>query len=79
MRSQKASTIASRFRTGDMRQRLFADEAFDGVLSNVALHDIKRRAGRNQAIDEAVRVLRPGGRLLIADLRGTRRYCERLN
>jgi ubiquinone/menaquinone biosynthesis C-methylase UbiE len=34
--------------------------------------------GRAKALDEAVRVLRPGGRLLIADIRDTRQYEEYL-
>jgi arsenite methyltransferase len=44
------------------------------VVSNVAVHNVKVRAGRKKAIEEAVRVLRPGGRLLIADLMSTRHY-----
>lgn len=35
-------------------------------------------AGRAQAIDEAVRLLRPGGRLMIADMRATTAYAEQL-
>jgi hypothetical protein len=42
-------------------------------VSNVALHNIKGQAGRMKAIDEAVQVLRPGGRLLIADIWSTGR------
>ena len=38
------------------------------------MHNVKVRAGREKAIEEAVRVLRPGGRLLIADLMSTRLY-----
>jgi arsenite methyltransferase len=34
--------------------------------------------GREKAIDEAVRILKPGGRMLIADFRSTQRYAERL-
>ena len=44
----------------------------------MAVHNVKGRAGREKAIGEAVRVLRPGGRLLIADLWGTRLYCAHL-
>jgi arsenite methyltransferase len=49
--------------TGDMRQLPFADNTFDLIISNMALHNIPSAAGRRAAIDEAVRVLRPGGRL----------------
>jgi SAM-dependent methyltransferase len=64
--------------TGDMQALPFADDSFDLVLSNVAIHNIKHAAGRKKGIEEAVRVLRPGGRLLIADIRATNEYCARL-
>jgi hypothetical protein len=48
------------------------------VLSSVAVHNVKGRAGRDRTIEEAVRVLRPGGRLLIADIFATSRYRTRL-
>jgi ubiquinone/menaquinone biosynthesis C-methylase UbiE len=60
--------------TADMTALPFGDEAFDIVVSNLAIHNINRRAGREKALDEAVRVLRPGGRLLIADIWQTRHY-----
>jgi ubiquinone/menaquinone biosynthesis C-methylase UbiE len=56
----------------------FEDNSFDLVLSNLAIHNIRGSAGREKAIDEAVRVLRPGGRLLVADVRATRHYQARL-
>lgn len=65
-------------RTADMRELPFAANSFDLVLSSVAIHNIPQREGRDQAIAEAARVLKPGGRLLIADIRETRRYTERL-
>jgi arsenite methyltransferase len=64
--------------TGDMTALPFEDNRFDLVVSSLAIHNIRGRAGREKAIDEAVRVLRPGGRLLIADMRGTRQYQARL-
>jgi arsenite methyltransferase len=64
--------------TANMMQLPFATGTFDLVMSNVAIHNIKGRAGREAAIDEAVRVLRPGGRLLVADLADTRAYAQRL-
>ncbi len=58
--------------TGDMTALPFADSSFDVVLSSYAIHNISSNAGRAKAVSEALRVLRPGGRLLIADVRGTR-------
>jgi ubiquinone/menaquinone biosynthesis C-methylase UbiE len=63
---------------GDMRALPFEDDSFDRVLSSLAIHNIHGRAGRARAVSEAVRVLRPGGRLLIADVRSTREYQEEL-
>jgi ubiquinone/menaquinone biosynthesis C-methylase UbiE len=44
----------------------FPDARFDVVTSTVMLHHL-RRAARLQALVEARRVLRPGGRLLVVD------------
>jgi SAM-dependent methyltransferase len=64
--------------TGDLTTLPFEENSFDVVLSSLAIHNISARAGRRKAIDEAVRVLRPGGRLLIADVRGIPRHREQL-
>jgi ubiquinone/menaquinone biosynthesis C-methylase UbiE len=64
--------------TADMTNLPFEDSTFDWVLSSLAIHNIWGRIGRDKAIDEAVRVLRPGGRLMIADIWATSRYRERL-
>jgi SAM-dependent methyltransferase len=64
--------------SADMRAAPFPDSTFDLVVSNPAIHNIKGHAGRRRAIDEAVRVLRPGGRLLIADLMWTKAHAKRL-
>ena len=65
--------------TADMTALPFDDNSFDMVLSSVAIHNVKGRAGRDRVIEEAVRVLRPGGRLLIADIWATSRYCTHLS
>jgi ubiquinone/menaquinone biosynthesis C-methylase UbiE len=44
----------------------FSDARFDVVLSTVMLHHLPRTA-RVQAVSEARRVLKPGGRLLAVD------------
>ena len=56
-------------RTADMRKMPFDDGAFDVVLSSQAIHNISDSAGRAQAIGEIARVLAPGGRALIRDIR----------
>ncbi len=64
--------------TGDMRALPFADGSYDLVVSSIAIHNIRGNAGRKQAIGEAFRVLRPGGRLVIADIRATAVYADAL-
>jgi ubiquinone/menaquinone biosynthesis C-methylase UbiE len=64
--------------TGDMTNLPFGDASFDLVVYNIAVHNVRTQPGRDRAIDEAVRVLRPGGRLLIADIRATDEYRNRL-
>ncbi len=52
----------------------FASASFDLVVSSLALSNIREAGGRAQALREAVRVLRPGGRLRIVD-DGAGRYA----
>jgi arsenite methyltransferase len=64
--------------TADMTALPFDDGSVDVVVSSLAIHNIPSRAGRRQALSEAMRVLRPGGRLAIADLWETRQHAEHL-
>ena len=75
-----AEGVADRIevRTADMTALPLADESVDVIVSNLAIHNIPTHDGRRQALDEAVRVLRPGGRLAIADLWETRQHAARL-
>jgi len=79
-RNAEREGVANRvtLHTGDITRLPFADHSFDVVVSSLAIHNISTAAGRQAAIDEAVRVLRPGGRLNIADLRFTKQYVARL-
>lgn len=60
--------------TGDMRELPFKAKRFDVVLSSWAIHNIYDAAERRKAILEIVRVLKPGGRVRIIDIRHTAEY-----
>jgi ubiquinone/menaquinone biosynthesis C-methylase UbiE len=61
-----------------MRALPFPDASFDLVVSSLAIHNIPSNDARAQAIKEAWRVLKPGARLAIADIRVAGRYAETL-
>lgn len=52
---------------GDARKLPFADRAFDVVVSNFVVHDLKDRASREQMMREIARVLKTGGRIALVD------------
>jgi ubiquinone/menaquinone biosynthesis C-methylase UbiE len=59
-----------------MRALPFGDAQFDVVLPSLAIHNIHGDADRARAISEAVRVLRPGGRMMIVDIRHVATYQQ---
>ena len=60
--------------TADIRSLPFPDCNFDVVTRSLALHHIAAAAGREQALAEILRVLKPGGTALIADIGRTWAY-----
>jgi ubiquinone/menaquinone biosynthesis C-methylase UbiE len=61
-------------RDGDARSLPFADATFDVVVSSLVLHNIPDREERRRAVREIARVLKPGGRVALLDLRHTSDY-----
>ncbi|MDI9206389.1 class I SAM-dependent methyltransferase [Ligilactobacillus saerimneri] len=55
-------------KTADILNLPFTDQSFDKIVTSFALHNLKTKAQRKQALQEALRVLKPGGKLLIIDL-----------
>jgi arsenite methyltransferase len=64
---------------GDAQCLPFADASFDVIVSSAALHNIPGRAGRQQALREIARVLKPGGRLALLELRHSRACIQVLS
>jgi arsenite methyltransferase len=54
-------------RSEDATKMTFPDATFDVILSNLCLHNIPTKEGREKACSEIVRVLKPGGTALISD------------
>ena len=74
--NSQADGVADHVRvvTGNAISLPFRDGAFDVVVSSMALHNIEDKSRRDAALMEAVRVLRPGGRLAIVDFMVVKEY-----
>jgi arsenite methyltransferase len=56
----------------------FPDGTFDVILSNLCLHNIYDRKLRGQALQQIVRVLKPGGTAILSDYKLTGSYAKQL-
>jgi ubiquinone/menaquinone biosynthesis C-methylase UbiE len=63
------------FETADRRALPLASASIDVVLSQAAVHNIVEASGRRQALEEVARVPRPGGTVLLADIRHVDEYA----
>jgi arsenite methyltransferase len=73
-----AEAVTVALLTADMRALPLATGSVDVLVSSLAIHNIGDEPGRIRAVAEAARVLRPGGRLVITDLRYARAYADQL-
>ncbi|QBS40429.1 class I SAM-dependent methyltransferase [Nocardia sp. CS682] len=80
-RNAVAENVADRIElhTGDMTALPFRDGEFDVIVSSLAIHNIKAPARRAAAVREALRVLRPGGHLVLVDIGRTGEYESTLS
>jgi ubiquinone/menaquinone biosynthesis C-methylase UbiE len=62
--------------TGDITKLPLADASFDAIISMIVIHNIPSRDGRDRALRELARVLKPGGCMVLYDLLHTARYAQ---
>jgi arsenite methyltransferase len=76
-----ADKVADRieFKTADMRNIPVAGNRFDLVTCSLGVSALSPADQRQDAVDEMVRVLKPGGRLAIADINNTKDFQRRLS
>ena len=65
--------------TADMRELPFPDRQFDIVTSNWAVHNLEAESDRQIALNEIIRVLKPGGVVLLNDIVNQSEYAKYLS
>jgi arsenite methyltransferase len=66
-------------KTADMRQLPFPDNFFDVIVSSWAVHNLEAESDRHKALDEMIRVLKPNGTVVLADIINQAEYAEYFN
>jgi SAM-dependent methyltransferase len=56
-----------RFQKGDAARLEFASETFEGAISNLTFHEVKSSADKRAVLQEALRVVKPGGKFVFVD------------
>ena len=59
-----------------MRELPFPDSYFDVITSNWTVHNVEDENDRQKALSEIVRVLKPGGMIVLADIVNQAEYAE---
>jgi SAM-dependent methyltransferase len=80
LRNAALENVADRVevQTADITDLPFDDDSVDVVTSSLVVHNLPDRTGREKAIAQAARVLRPGGRLVLVDIFFTSQYARQL-
>jgi SAM-dependent methyltransferase len=80
LRNAELEGVADRVevRTADITDLPFDNDSVDVIVSSLVVHNIPSPKARAKAISEATRVLRPGGRLVLADIWATGRHVRQL-
>jgi arsenite methyltransferase len=63
----------------NIMQTTFKDKSFDVILSNLCIHNISDKAGREKACKEIFRLLTDNGVAIISDFKHTKEYTDVFN
>jgi arsenite methyltransferase len=61
-------------KTADMRNLPFDEHSVDIIMASMAIHNVKSKEGRQKALLEIHRVLKPGGKIALMDFKYTKEY-----
>ncbi|WP_420422455.1 class I SAM-dependent methyltransferase [Simkania sp.] len=62
--------------SADMRELPFKEGFFDCVVASLAMHNIETKKGREKALQEIDRVLKPGGKVAILDFQKLDEFAQ---
>lgn len=81
MKNANLASVSDRIdvHTADACSLPFADQTFDIILSSFMLHNISDINDRAKALGEIIRVLKPGGRIVLQDFMNTYDYANYLD
>ena len=80
-KNAKIEGVADRvsFQKGDAARLEFADETFDGAVSNFVFHEVKSVSDKRYVVKEALRVVKKGGVFAFQDMFGQKALYGDMN